>query len=44
MAMESRGFGRKGRSFYKEYKLSRKDWIALSLMGASLLLWALILA
>ncbi len=41
MAMESRGFGRKGRSFYKEYKLSRKDWIALSLMGASLLLWAL---
>ncbi len=41
MAMESRGFGRKGRSFYKEYKFSPKDWIAFSLMGACFLLWAL---
>ncbi len=41
MAMESRGFGRRGRSFYRDYKLGRKDWLALSLAAASLLLWAL---
>jgi energy-coupling factor transport system permease protein len=40
MAMESKGFGKKGRSFYKDYKLTWKDWAALSLTAFSLLLWA----
>jgi energy-coupling factor transport system permease protein len=33
-AMEARGFGRPGRSFYREYRLKPKDWIA---MGAGVL-------
>ncbi len=32
-AMEARGFGRPGRSFYREYRLKSKDWVA---MGAGL--------
>ena len=27
-AMEARGFGRKGRSFYRQYRIRRRDWIS----------------
>ena len=40
-AMEVRGFGRTGRSFYTEYRLVRKDWIALAggVMVTGLWIW-----
>ncbi len=28
-AMEARGFGRSGRTFYKDYRLKQKDWLAV---------------
>jgi len=39
LAMESRGFGRPGRSFYREYKLGRWDYAALLGGIAVLLIW-----
>ena len=38
-AMEVRGFGRSGRSFYTEYRLVRKDWIALACGLLITILW-----
>lgn len=40
MAMESRGFGRKGRSFYRDYRLGLKDWGILLAGIAFIFLWA----
>ncbi len=40
MAMESRGFGRKGRSFYRDYRFSLKDWGILLASIALTFLWA----
>lgn len=40
MAMESRGFGRKGRSFYRNYAFSLKDWSALIVSAILITLWA----
>lgn len=39
MAMESRGFGRRGRSFYHDYSLRFKDWIALLACAILVGLW-----
>lgn len=40
MAMESRGFGRKGRSFYRDYSFSLKEWGILLASAALIFLWA----
>ncbi len=32
-AMEARGFGRAGRTFWRDYCLRRRDWLALALAG-----------
>jgi energy-coupling factor transport system permease protein len=40
-AMEARGFGRPGRTFLKEYRLRKKDWLALA--GGLLILIACLL-
>jgi energy-coupling factor transport system permease protein len=39
--MEARGFGRPGRTFLKEYRLRKKDWLALA--GGLLILIACLL-
>jgi energy-coupling factor transport system permease protein len=33
-ALEARGFGRPGRSFYREYRLRTRDWIAMGIGAA----------
>jgi len=41
-AMESRGFGRPGRTFLKEYRMNYRDWTAIGIsfsILAALLLW-----
>ncbi len=40
MAMESRGFGRRGRSSYRDYRFGPGDWLALMACAVSLALWA----
>ena len=40
-AMEARGFGRPGRTFLKEYRLRKKDWLVLA--GGLLILIACLL-
>jgi len=42
MTMESRGFGRPGRTFYREYAFGWADYIAMALGLAILALWAII--
>ncbi len=39
MAMESRGFGRRGRSFYRDHRLGLKDWLAISVCTMLIALW-----
>ena len=41
-AMEARGFGRQGRSFYAQYRLLPKDWIAaaIGVLIAGLWIWS----
>ncbi len=40
-AMAARGFGRPGRTFYKEYRLRVRDWVTMA-GGAGMLLWILL--